>query len=72
MALKATPKACPADAIHVIDLNAVQKGADKDVTLQAGDVLQVPPSPIRMLPYGFYWLITNVVRVGAGVSLTSL
>jgi len=55
-----------------IDLNAVQKGEQKDVTLQAGDIIQVPPSPIRMLPYGVFWIITNVVRVGAGVSLTAL
>jgi len=54
-----------------IDLNAVQKGERKDVTMQAGDVLQVPPSPIRLVPYGFFWLVTNVVRVGAGVSLTA-
>jgi polysaccharide export outer membrane protein len=55
-----------------IDMNAVQKGTEKDVSLQAGDIIQVPPSPIRMIPYGLYWLITNVVRVGAGVSLTGM
>ena len=55
-----------------VDLNAVQKGEQKDVTLQAGDIIQVPPSPIRLVPYGVFWLITNVVRVGAGVSLGAL
>ena len=55
-----------------IDMNAVQKGTVKDMSLQAGDIIQVPPSPIRMIPYGLYWLITNVVRVGAGVSLTGM
>ena len=55
-----------------IDMNAVQKGTEKDASLQAGDIIQVPPSPIRMIPYAVYWLITNVVRVGAGVSLTGM
>lgn len=53
-----------------IDMNAIASGSQKDVTIEAGDVISVPASTLRMIPYGTYWLLTNVIRVGAGVSLT--
>ena len=39
------------------------------VTLQAGDVVKVPASPLKLVPYSLFWVITNVVRIGAGLSL---
>lgn len=54
-----------------VDFGAIEGGAQKDVTLQAGDVIKVPASPVRLPPYVLYWLLTNVIRVGAGVSLTA-
>lgn len=53
-----------------VDLNAIASGKQRDVTIEAGDVVSVPASALRMIPYGTYWLLTNVIRVGAGVSLT--
>lgn len=53
-----------------VDLEQIATGDQRDVTLQAGDVVSVPASTARMVPYSGYWFITNVVRVGAGVSLT--
>jgi hypothetical protein len=31
----------------------------------------VPASTAKMVPYSGYWFLTNVVRVGAGVSLSA-
>lgn len=53
-----------------VDLERIAAGEAKDVTLQAGDVVSVPASAVRMVPYSGYWFVTNVVRVGAGVSVT--
>ena len=54
-----------------LDVGAVQKGEAKDLTLQAGDVVSVPVSAVKMVPYGTYWILTNVVRVGAGLSFAA-
>lgn len=53
-----------------VDVGAIQSGATRDVTIQAGDVIVVPASSIKLVPYSGYWVLTNVVRVGAGLSLT--
>jgi polysaccharide export outer membrane protein len=52
-----------------VNLNDIASGEQKDVTLQAGDVVKVPASPLRLVPYSVFWVITNVVRIGAGLSL---
>jgi polysaccharide export outer membrane protein len=48
-----------------VNVNDVQNGGGKDVTLQAGDVITVPASPVKIVPYSAYWVLTTVVRVGA-------
>jgi polysaccharide export outer membrane protein len=48
-----------------VDMSAVTNGDGKDVTLQAGDVVHVPASPVKIVPYSAYWVLTTVVRVGA-------
>jgi polysaccharide export outer membrane protein len=48
-----------------VDMSAVTNGDGKDVTLQAGDVIHVPASPVKIVPYSAYWVLTTVVRVGA-------
>lgn len=55
-----------------LDVAAIQEGRARDVTLQAGDVVQVPVSAVKIVPYSGYWILTNVVRVGAGLTLTGL
>jgi polysaccharide export outer membrane protein len=52
-----------------VNLKDIAAGEQKDVTLQAGDVVKVPPSPLKLVPYSVFWIITNVVRIGAGLSL---
>jgi polysaccharide export outer membrane protein len=55
-----------------LDVSAIQEGRARDVTLQAGDVVQVPVSAAKIVPYSGYWILTNVVRVGAGLTLSGL
>jgi polysaccharide export outer membrane protein len=52
-----------------LDVEAIRKGEAKDPTLAGGDVVSVPASTAKMVPYAGYWILTNVVRVGAGLSL---
>jgi len=52
-----------------VNLKDVAAGGQKDVTLQSGDVVKVPASPLRLVPYSLFWLMTNIVRIGAGLSL---
>jgi polysaccharide export outer membrane protein len=52
-----------------VDLASIAAGEQKDVTLQAGDVVKVPASKLKLVPYSVFWLITNVVRIGAGLSM---
>ena len=54
-----------------VDVDSVRKGKTQDLTLQAGDVVSVPASTAKMVPYSGYWFLTNVVRVGAGLSFTA-
>ena len=53
-----------------LDFDAIRAGDAKDLTLQAGDVVQVPVSAAKLVPYSGYWVLTNVVRVGAGLTLS--
>jgi polysaccharide biosynthesis/export protein len=52
-----------------VNMNEVTGGEAKDVTLQAGDVIHVPASTVKMVPYSAYWLLTTVVRIGASVPI---
>ena len=54
-----------------VDVDSVRKGKTQDLTLQAGDVVSVPASTAKMVPYSGYWFLTNVVRVGAGLSFAA-
>jgi hypothetical protein len=52
-----------------VNMKAVTEGDAKDVTLQGGDVVNVPASAVKMVPYSAYWILTTVVRVGASVPI---
>ena len=52
-----------------VDLASIAAGEQKDVTLEAGDVVKVPASTLKLVPYSVFWIVTNVVRVGAGLSM---
>lgn len=50
-----------------LDMDDVESGRSRDVTLEAGDVIEVPASYIRIVPYGAYMAITKIVAFGAYV-----
>ena len=52
-----------------VDMAKVTRGEAKDVTLQGGDVVEVPMSSARMVPYSAYYILTTVVRVGASIPI---
>jgi polysaccharide export outer membrane protein len=52
-----------------VDMSRITAGEQKDITLEAGDVVKVPASPLRLVPYSLFWIITNVVRIGASLPL---
>ena len=52
-----------------VDMDKVQRGEGKDVTLQGGDVVSVPASSAKMVPYSAYYILTTVVRVGASIPI---
>jgi len=51
-----------------LDVAAIRHGQAKDLTLQSGDVVSVPASTAKMAAYSGYWIVTNMVRIGAGLS----
>ena len=52
-----------------VDLDAVREGRAPDVPITDGDVVRVPASTIRVIPWGAYSVIKDLVRVGGSVPL---
>jgi len=52
-----------------VDLEAVREGRAADVPITDGDVVRVPASTIRVIPWGAYSVIKDLVRVGGSVPL---
>jgi len=50
-----------------IDLNAVSSGREADIPIVDGDVVYVPLSPVRAVPWVVYNLASAVLRFGATV-----
>ena len=51
------------------DLDKIKRGAQPDIPVRAGDVIEVSSSAAKMVPYGFYRFFTSVLSVGASVPL---
>src|SRR5436309_250415 len=52
-----------------VDLEAVREGRAPDVPITDGDVVRVPASTIRIVPWGAYSLLKGLVYVGGSVPL---
>jgi protein involved in polysaccharide export with SLBB domain len=50
-----------------VDYEAILAGAAPDIFIQDGDVIEVPASPAKLMPYAFYRAVIDVVRFGAGI-----
>jgi len=47
-----------------LDLEKIAAGQEQDMTLEVGDVISVPASAVKMVPYSAYWFIKNVLSIG--------
>jgi polysaccharide export outer membrane protein len=52
-----------------VDLEAVAKGLAPDVPVTDGDVIRLPTSYARVLPWGMWMLAKEIVHVGGSVAL---
>ncbi len=52
-----------------VDLSAVAGGRMPDVPVTDGDVVRLPTSVPRMIPYSIWFLVNTVFRIGASVVL---
>jgi polysaccharide export outer membrane protein len=55
-----------------VDLGKVGRGQARDVALREGDVIRFAASPVKMVPYSVYWVLSNLFRVGAGISVAGV
>jgi polysaccharide biosynthesis/export protein len=49
-----------------VDLDKIKNGEMADIDLQGADIVQVPSSNVRIVPWGIYGLFRDVIRVGIG------
>lgn len=56
------------DTVNV-DFQEIAAGKADDVFIHEGDVIEVTSSAAKMVPYSFYRVVTDVVRVGARLPL---
>jgi polysaccharide export outer membrane protein len=57
------------DQSFTIDLEAVERGEAQDLPLRDGDVVRLPPTYARLIPYGVWTVAREVVHVGGSVPL---
>ncbi|MCW5889157.1 MAG: polysaccharide biosynthesis/export family protein [bacterium] len=55
--------------MYVVDLDAVASGAAPDMPLADGDVVSVPPSTARLIPWGMWKVTTGMVAIGASIPI---
>jgi len=56
-------------AVYTADLELIKRGEKVDIPMYEGDVIDVPSSTPKLVPYGFYRFFTSLFRVGASVPL---
>lgn len=58
-----------AQSIIMADVEKIKQGEAPDVPVQAGDFIEVPYSQAKVVPYGMYSFLANLIRVGVGLSV---
>lgn len=53
--------------IMTVDLDAIARGEAQDVVMSDGDVVRVPASTVRLVPWGFWNAVRDLFRVGGDV-----
>jgi len=56
-------------ATVTMDLERITSGAEPDPPITDGDVVRLPASMLRIVPYGAWTLVTAMIHVGASVPL---
>jgi hypothetical protein len=54
---------------YQLDLDAVAEGGETDVAILDGDVVYLPASGWRLIPWGLWMLVNSLLRFGASVPL---
>jgi hypothetical protein len=54
---------------HVINYNDIDAQRAPDFPIQEGDVIEVATSTAKIVPYGIYKTVTELIHVGARVPL---
>jgi protein involved in polysaccharide export with SLBB domain len=57
------------DQSFTVDLDAIEKGEAPDLPVRDGDVVRLPPTYARLIPYGVWTLAREIVHVGGSVPL---
>ncbi len=55
--------------LEEINFKAISKQKTEDVFINDGDVIEVNSSVVKLVPYGFYELVADLVRFGAGIRM---
>lgn len=53
----------------LVDLQKIKRGDAPDITLQGGDIVEMPAESSKLIQYGLYRFFTTVVNVGVGASI---
>jgi protein involved in polysaccharide export with SLBB domain len=56
------------ETVLVLNLDKVQRGEIRDIAVRDGDVIEVPSSDPKLVPYGIYTFLAHSVGVGAYAS----
>jgi polysaccharide biosynthesis/export protein len=51
------------------DLDGIKKGEQQDFSVHEGDIIEVPYTAVKIVPYGIYTFITTVFRFGAAAPI---
>jgi polysaccharide export outer membrane protein len=53
----------------VANLESIQSGEERDLTLREGDIIDVSSSSPKLVAYGFYRFFSSIFRIGASASI---
>jgi polysaccharide export outer membrane protein len=57
------------EELFTVDLDAIAAGAAPDVPISDGDIVSLPADTVRLVPYGLYNVVREMVHVGGSVLL---
>jgi polysaccharide export outer membrane protein len=58
-----------AKSLLPVNLEKLKRGEQADISVQAGDVIEVSASSAKLVPYGVYRFFSSMFHIGAGASI---